>query len=125
MIPTHHPVASSREAIEQRIQELHRQKLEKDLENIGELFRQYTNQAETTTQKRRRENIYVLFALGIVGAFFSVISGNEIFRSQSILFGFGVFAVAALIFLLIKMNTVALSDRSSSQHPVNKWDSYT
>lgn len=73
---------------------------------------------------REGVNIYVLFALAIIGAFFSIISRSSFKIDTIFLIGFGVFASASLFFLIIKMNTVALTAPTSGKSKIDNYSEY-
>lgn len=117
-------MSGSKEKLEYELQKLHQEKVETELEEISQELSNYYRRQERTHTKKRRENIYVLFAIAIIGAFFSLIPRSSISVDRQFLIGFGVFALTSLVFLIIKINTVALSDSFSKSNRVDNFSEY-
>lgn len=118
-------MSGRKEYIEYQLKKFHREKLEQELEGIRKELSDYYKNQEEISIKRRRENIYVLFALGIIGAFFTIIPRSSISIDMPFLIGFGVFVFASVLFLIIKINTVALSDSPALDGNGSKIDNYS
>ena len=106
-------MSGRKEYIEYKLQKLHQEKLEQELEGIRSELSDYYTAQEQISIKRRRENIYVLFAIGIIGAFFTIVPRSSITIDSSFLLVFGIFVFTSALFLIIKINTVALTESST------------
>jgi hypothetical protein len=118
-------MSGRKEYIEYQLEKIHRAKLEQELGGIRNELSEYYSRREEISVKRRRENIYVLFALAIIGAFFTIIPRSSISIDTPFLIGFGVFVLASVLFLIIKINTVALSEYTASGENSGKIDNYS
>ena len=114
-------MSDRKEELEYQLRRLHREKVEQTLEEIhSELKTFYEDQAETSSN-RRRENIYVLFAIAMIGGFITLLPPSSITIGTPYIYGFGIVATMALLFLLIKINTAAFS---SGRHRIDKISEY-
>lgn len=118
-------MSNEKEKLEYKIKKLHRKNLQQKLDNIEkELSENRITQQEITT-KRRRENIYVLFALAIIGGFFSITRQSSVVLEPQFITAFGIFAIASSVFIILKINTVAFSDVSFIDENGRTIDDYT
>lgn len=117
-------MSERKEKLKYQLQKLHRDKLEQELEAINEELSEYYQSQQKESIKRRRENIYVLFALAIIGGFFSLIPRTSYTINTSFIIGFGVFASASLLFLIIKINTIALTKYTTKRSKLDNYSEY-
>jgi hypothetical protein len=117
-------MSDEKEELEYKIEKLHRKKVQGKLDEIKkELSESRVNQQKIAT-KRRRENIYVLFSLAIIGGFLSITSRNSIVLDPVFIRTFAFFTVISLVFIIIKINTVALSNVSYIEDNEKSLDDY-
>lgn len=117
-------MSDEKEKLEYKIKKTHRKKLQQKLGEIQkELSESQATQQKMAT-KRRRENIYVLFALAIIGGFLSITPDSSAVIDPLFVRTFGIFALASVIFIIIKINTVALYDISYIKESEKNLDDY-
>lgn len=92
--------------LEYQLEKLHRDKMEQSLEQIRNDFSRYYRTRERQGLRRRRENIYVLFAIGVIGGFVTLTPPELLQIITNFSFGVTVFALASFVFLIVKLNTV-------------------
>jgi len=114
----------SREELEQELTRLHRERIEKELDEIKSTMASYTDSSRKRSYRKRRENIYVLLAIGVIGGFFTV-APRELFQvNQTVYLGGVVFVFASILFLFLKLNSVALANpQKTGVELVSKFDS--
>lgn len=117
-------MSNKKEELEYKIEKLHREKVQKELEEIRKSLSLSQKKQERISNKRRRENIYVLFALAIIGGFFSITGESSILVEPPLIFGFAIFVIASFVFVFIKINTVAFADMSFTEERNNNFDDY-
>lgn len=102
-------MTDAKKELEFKLQKLHQTKVEQELEEIRQELSDYHKRQEIISIKRRRENVYVLFALAMIGAFFSLVPRSPIIIDTPFLIGFGIFTLASVVFLIVKVNMLAIS----------------
>lgn len=113
------PTQSEREIAKYELERLHREKMEVELKRTREELRRHTESSKEKTQRRRRENIYVLFALGIIGGFFTLYPNFNVNTTFDYFAAF--FVSVSFVFLFLKIHTIGVSD-FQSEGAVNKID---
>lgn len=108
-------MSKEKEKLEYKIEKLHRKKLQQKLDDIEKELSQSRIKQQKITTKRRRENIYVLFALAIIGGFLSITQRSSVVLEPQFIGAFGIFAIASSIFIILKINTVAFLDASFAE----------
>jgi hypothetical protein len=108
-------MSNEKEKLEYKIEKSHRKKLQQKLDDIEKELSENRITQQKITTKRRRENIYVLFALAIIGGFLSITQRSSVVLEPQFIGAFGIFAIASSIFIMIKINTVAFSNVSFSE----------
>lgn len=63
-------MTDAKKELEFKLQKLHQTKVEQELEEIRQELSDYHKRQEIISIKRRPKNVYVLFALAMIGAFF-------------------------------------------------------
>jgi len=116
-------MSNKKEKLEYKIEKLHRKKLQQKLDDIEKELSENRITQQKITTKRRRENIYVLFALAIIGGFLSITQRSSVVLEPQFIGAFGIFAIASSIFIILKINTVAFSDTSFAEE--TNIDDYT
>lgn len=117
-------MSSREDELEYKLEKVHREIIEEKLGQINQNLSEYYEYRNEMAQRRRRENIYVLLAVGIVGAFFSVLPKDTFTISGTFLIGFGIFASASFLFLLFKLNTIAIPASEDSEITSGKLNTY-
>lgn len=108
-------MSNEKEKLEYKIEKSHRKKLQQKLDDIEKELSENRITQQKITTKRRRENIYVLFALAIIGGFLSITQRSSVVLEPQFIGAFGIFAIASSIFIILKINTVAFSNVSFSE----------
>jgi hypothetical protein len=95
-------MSNEKEKLEYKIEKSHRKKLQQKLDDIEKELSENRITQQKITTKRRRENIYVLFALAIIGGFLSITQRSSVVLEPQFIGAFGIFAIASSIFIIIK-----------------------
>jgi hypothetical protein len=106
-------MSDDEEKLKYQLEKYRQKKLQQELEEIRKFLNDYREKQEKNKNKRRRENIYVLFALAIIGGFLTVIRSNSTLKSPSFVAAFTIFAATSLIFVFLKINTVTIAESST------------
>lgn len=101
---------SNRDYLQYELERIHRENLESELSQIRDSIGDYFEHSRRHYLKQRRESVYVLVALGIISAFFTIYPKLQTISESFSWIAVGS-AVSSAVFLFIKLNTVGLGYR--------------
>jgi len=105
-------MSDSKEKLKYQLEKFRQKKLQQELEEIRNILSNSQRKREQISNKRRHENIYILFALAIIGGFLTILQQSSVLQSSAFVAAFAVFASTSSLFVFLKINTVAFAEPS-------------